>query len=173
MNKYDLKYDATLREVAAPSHSYYAPRPENECKEAREGKFRDPSKSELAKDSGYQSFLELATNATKNVLGRHGESISVDWPIGGAEGGNCWGGVAERYTNDEPPAELQVLDKILEAVCPNITFLQYKNLCSEVVNEGWFTRNEYYGNYTEYGVKYCLFSELYAKLKEKGILGNE
>src|SRR5579862_3894046 len=49
--------------------------------------------------------------------------LYVSWSPGGMSGGNCWDDAEPTaYTNHEKPKELQILDKVLEKICPDINF---------------------------------------------------
>jgi len=101
---------------------------------------------------------------------RKGFFISVDWTTGGMSGGDCWGHKATSFVSDEQPEELTDLDKILESVCPDISFLQYKNISRAVVENFSYTNNEYYGNVTNHAGKECDLKKLYNTLIEKNLL---
>lgn len=95
--------------------------------------------------------------------------IQVDWITGGMTGGSCWGG--DLYPVDpDPPEELVDLDKILTLVCPNISFLQYKALCSELVKTESYTNSEYYGNYYNKVQKILFIDDLYSYLTKHKML---
>jgi hypothetical protein len=98
------------------------------------------------------------------------EELSIQWVIGGMQGGNCWGGEANQSVSAEPEPEFEEFDKILEKVCPSISFIQYKRLVQEcvVVGEG-SGYGEYYGNYTDYGKKSCKIRTLAEALKKRGL----
>ncbi len=68
---------------------------------------------------------------------------------GGASGGNCWGDSAERYSNSKSEDAFKPLDTILTKVCPNITYLKYREIES-LLMEDQDSDREYYGNYTNY-----------------------
>ena len=93
------------------------------------------------------------------------------WMSGGVTGGSCWDNGDATYHSmpGEKEPEFQSLDLILESICPEITFLKYKNLC-KCVEYGKYSRNEYYGNSTEYGIKYIKLIDLYNALKEHSII---
>ena len=95
--------------------------------------------------------------------------IQVDWTTGGMTGGSCWGG-GLHPVDPEPPEELVDLDKILTIVCPNISFLQYKALCSELVKTESYTNSEYYGNYYNKVQKILFIDDLYSYLTEHKML---
>ncbi len=95
--------------------------------------------------------------------------IQVDWTTGGMTGGSCWGGNLYAVSPD-PPEELLDLDKILTLVCPNISFLQYKTLCAELVKTESYTNSEYYGNYYERIQKILFIDDLYSYLTKHKML---
>lgn len=92
--------------------------------------------------------------------------IMIRYEVSGAQGGSCWGGEPQSYTNDGPRPEFTNLDKFLEQVCPTISFLQYRRILS-MVKTKIDSHNEYYGNYTNYEIKQLSIVELYEYLKDK------
>lgn len=165
MNSYDVSYDS----VASASLGRYAFY-NSENAEAKNRKRRDPKKSEIAKDPGYQDFLDKAFEITQRYSDER-ELLYVQWETGGYEGGSCWNDHAPTaYSTGAEPPELIELDSLLEKLCPSITFLQYKNLCNAVVESTSYTSGDYYGNSSNYNVKYILLSKLYSYLKEKGLI---
>ena len=93
------------------------------------------------------------------------KDISIEWIVGGREGGNCWGDEARYDVDQEEEPEFEELDNILNKICPNITFLQYKKILSFIdkkVEEdyGW------YGNYNLVAKKSLNLLTLYNYLKE-------
>jgi hypothetical protein len=93
------------------------------------------------------------------------DHYEVKWCTGGTSGGSCWGDSAEHFTSDDPEAELELLDALLEAVCPTISVMKYKKLLKAVVERDSDSEGEYYGNYTDYGIKRVNFRKLYDELK--------
>jgi hypothetical protein len=92
-----------------------------------------------------------------------------EWSTGGMIGGNCWNdNPPHAYTSDE--VEDSVLDKVLEDLFPQITFLQYRNFISKYVTVGSRSENEYYGNGTDYAVRTVNLSDLYNFLLDKGVI---
>lgn len=104
------------------------------------------SRSSQREDSNVKSY---------EVIEKSG-FMGISWHIGGATGGNCWGNEAEKYTVEHPtPLEFTLMEKILEDVCPNLTYKQYKQIVSELdIKEDTTGNYEYYGNNTEYFVRY-------------------
>lgn len=95
-----------------------------------------------------------------------GEKLEIDWTTGGMTGGSCWGDDANQAVEAEPEPEFSDLDKVLEVLCPNISFLQYKKLCAEVVERDSDTNHEYYGNYYYKGIKRVHLKKLKSFLEE-------
>lgn len=91
--------------------------------------------------------------------------IYMRWRTGGVSGGSCWeSSDPQRYTEYEGEPEFAVLDLVLEKLKPNISYLQYKKITSlfHTNNE---TEWEYYGNCTDYDIKYIILSDLIKLLK--------
>lgn len=87
--------------------------------------------------------------------------IIQHWLTGGVSGGSCWDSSDPRpYTENNTPKGFEALDKILEVVCPTISFLQYKKL-SELINSASATNYEYYGNRDDYEYQYVNLKDLY------------
>lgn len=84
--------------------------------------------------------------------------IYKKWDAYGYSGGSCWGDEANYYEGRFEP-DFKALDKILEVVCPNISYLQYKKL-SDIIITSDHTEYEYYGNSTTYKYEYVYLSEL-------------
>ena len=81
------------------------------------------------------------------------------WNSHGYSGGSCWNDNPATYYDGESEPNFDALDKILEVICPNITYLQYKKL-SETIMEGEYSENEYYGNSSTYKYEYIYLSDL-------------
>lgn len=95
------------------------------------------------------------------------DCLYLEWRTGGQSGGSCWdeGDTDPHYPLDgEKEPEFTDLDKILTELCPKISFLQYKTLSTDMIKYDERTENEYYGNYTNYGIKTVRLGDLYDKL---------
>lgn len=92
------------------------------------------------------------------------DHYEVKWCTGGATGGSCWGDSAERFDSDEAEPDLELLDQLFDSVCDRLTIKQYKKLLSQVVERSSDSDCEYYGNYTDYGIKRVNFRKLYEAL---------
>lgn len=90
---------------------------------------------------------------------------SLPWSLGGY--GHGFDG--SRYPIDaEEPANFDEFDKLLENICPNITFLQYKKIYKECVRVEEFDVSDYYTTATE--AKYvCDLEKLYDMLVDLNI----
>ncbi len=129
----------------------------------------------------YPQFIELVKSVThvdKAVATSYnrrgatlvGNFIQVSWTTGGESGGSCWDSgesVHHPVSTDREP-EFTELDLVLEKVYPDLSFLGYKEVIRELVHYTDYTRDEYYGNYYIYGVKYVNLQELYDFLRKKG-----
>jgi len=89
------------------------------------------------------------------------------WVSGGSTGKSCWGGDARPVDPDRESEELEEsLEKILTKICPNMTFLQYKRLCRDLIEYGESgDGGDYYGNYYDYGTKWLELQKLYDRLR--------
>ena len=104
---------------------------------------------------------------------RINDYLYAEWVIGGETGGSCWGDGTDdphRPIRPEEEPNFDCFDKILLCIVPNISYLQYKVLSQAVLRTDDYTRNEYYGNYTVYGIKKVVLKDLYNKLIEMGLV---
>lgn len=92
-------------------------------------------------------------------------AINVYWRIGGQTGGSCWttneNPAIYRGINADPEPDLTDLDIILQKICPNISYINYKVLVKSTIKIKEYSIYEYYGNYTNYSIKYILLNDLY------------
>lgn len=112
----------------------------------------------------YETFLAAVEPLTQ---GRHPLPLTVEWITGGITGGSCWGegGHYSIVADDEPNDE--TLDAILETVCPNLTFRQYRKLVrAEPYTTETGRHSEYYGNHTDRKSRTLDLYRLYDILKE-------
>lgn len=92
-----------------------------------------------------------------------GLCVYMRWDSYGYSGGNCWGNSAERYENDAP--NFEVLDMVLEKLKPDLTYLQFKEIDSLIIDSTDNGRYEYYGNQTTYEMKMIVLDDLIEYLK--------
>jgi hypothetical protein len=113
-------------------------------------------------------FQSLSNKKVLNLdLDNH--YLYIRWCTGGISGGSCWENGSDpdphyAITGDKEP-EFEDFDKILLAICPNIGYLQYKNVAT-IIKDGDYNENEYYGNSTNYAYKCVLLRDLFNKLVE-------
>lgn len=83
--------------------------------------------------------------------------------IGGVSGGSCWEtSNPQPFYNDEPDPELsKELDIILENICPNVSYLCYKDISKKITSDDE-TEQEYYGNCADYRIHYLRIKDLFA-----------
>ena len=135
---------------------------------------------ELAKDSKfYDQYDANAYVDQESRYRRWGDDrtivteprLLVVWETGGVSGGSCWESSNPRsYTNDTKEPELEILDEIINKFIPSLSYIQFKKLYSELINRSEFTDMEYYGNQTDYDVKYIRLVKLFNYMKEQNYL---
>lgn len=92
---------------------------------------------------------------------------SQDWSLGGTWG-NCWGDSGTTEADAQP--DFEEFDKVLEVVCPNITFLKYKKLMSECCEVKQNYERDYYGGGTTRAYHACDLKKLYDCLTEMNLI---
>lgn len=103
--------------------------------------------------------------AQENDLGSEKTLDSQSWSLGGSAG-SCWGDEKSKVYPDTPPTSFSDLDNVLEKVCPQISFLQYKKIHKECVTTKTEGESDYYGGYVEYAKFVCDIEKLYSILVE-------
>ena len=103
----------------------------------------------------------------KNSPDHNGKLCSESWSQGG-HWGDCWGN--EGTISAEEPKEFTELDELLGKVCPNITYLQYKNMFSKCVHVEEWGEGGYYGTYEHKAHYECDLQALYEWLKEHNFI---
>lgn len=101
--------------------------------------------------------------------------IGVAWHISGASGGNCYGGEAEKYSVEEPSIkELYLLEDVLSELFPDLKYSEYRKIMELTPFESKITGSyEYYGNCTNYYVKYIKVDKLVSAFYQTGLTINE
>lgn len=89
--------------------------------------------------------------------------IYMRWVCRGMSGGSYWGSEPTYFKGDSKPS-FKVLDLVLEAVKPQITYLQYKQI-EGLIEKADYSDLQYYGNYDDYEVEYIVLSKLEELLK--------
>ena len=85
--------------------------------------------------------------------------VYMRWETGGVSGGSCWGNSdPQPYETDNNP-NFEVLDITLKTLLPNISYLYFKGI-EKLIHSSEETDWEYYGNCTNFSIKYIILSEL-------------
>tara|TARA_R110000850_G_scaffold65151_2_gene145971 strand:- start:1257 stop:1664 length:408 start_codon:yes stop_codon:yes gene_type:complete len=86
--------------------------------------------------------------------------IYMRWISGGVSGGSCWEtSNPEPFENNDP--SFKVLDLVLKQLYPEISYLDFKKIEDLIKsNENIETKWEYYGNSTEYSIKFIILGDL-------------
>lgn len=80
---------------------------------------------------------------------------------GGAAGGSYHeDSYARPYVISESKPNWDALDEVLRMVCPEISYLKYKEIEKLIINSNE-TDYEFYGNYTDYEIFYLPLEKLY------------
>ena len=113
-------------------------------------------------------------NTFKNQHYDENFELNFIWMVhetGCVRGGSCWDSSdPQEYINNEKMPEFVAVDEVLNKVCPDISHLQYNAIWSEFVKEIDYRDGEYYGNYTDYEIKYVSLCDLYAYLIDHDLL---
>lgn len=105
--------------------------------------------------------------AVKNDLGDTDKLESSSWSLGGTWNG--YDGAHGTVSPDTPPASFDEFDKLLEKICPQITFLQYKRVYKDSVTVEEYSTSDYYGGTTHHAKFVCDLKKLYEALTAIGI----
>lgn len=85
---------------------------------------------------------------------------------GGMTGGGYWEDAYCRpYTNDEPRPNWTALDMVLRKICPDISYLRYKEIEALVKDTTKGEYMDYYGNGEDYDIWFLPLEDLYNYLK--------
>lgn len=118
-------------------------------------------KKKVQKKSGYQSWQK------KNAM-KDNKLTSEEWGLGGTSG-NCWDDTKYSISADPQPVNFKEFDELLEKICPNITFLQYKKIYNNCVTTETHQQSDYYGGSVEYCKFVCDLDKLYQELNVLGL----
>ena len=95
---------------------------------------------------------------------------SEEWSLGGTT--RNWNGNAVQLMREETPDFVE-FDELIERVCPNISFIQYKNVYRKCVSQKTRTDYDYYGGSEEIAWFECNLKDLYKILLEKGLIAED
>jgi hypothetical protein len=105
--------------------------------------------------------------AIRNNLGDNDVFESSSWSLGGTWCG--YDGARGTVSPETPPTSFVEFDNLLENICPQITFIQYKKVYAQCVKVEEYSNHDYYGGTTHYAKFVCDLKELYKGLKSLGI----
>jgi hypothetical protein len=107
--------------------------------------------------------IMIAENDLYKVNGKYLES--ANWCLGGKS--YHWSG-SESYLPAEDPLNFDAFDELLEKICPQITYLQYKKIYAKCVTKEERSNCDYYTQARE-GYWRCDLEKLYKMLEEMGL----
>ena len=131
-----------------------------------ESKFGIPTKVEIHSVIRKPDYIVVCNEAGLNRIKNDKYLISSSWSLGGTG----WGWDGKEYPlSAEEPCNFDEFDSLLEYICPNLTFLQYKKLYSKCVDMQERTISDYYSRGNE-GYYVCDLEKLFEMLKEIGLV---
>ena len=102
------------------------------------------------------------------ILNADGEYKGDSWCTGGSWA-DCWGNTGTVGSSNTPEG-MDILDELLEKICPNISLLQYKRIMNECVYVNDFSDGDYYGGTTYHNQYVLKVSSLYTYLVGSGLI---
>lgn len=115
--------------------------------------------------ANYDMFCDVNNIVNKEQL------LSDSWSLGGTFG-NCWNDKLGTLS-PESPKPFKEFDELLERICPNLTFLQYKKLERECTEIAEYEERDYYGGIEYRSYHKCDLRKLYNLLDEMGYINLE
>lgn len=126
----------------------------------------------------YVSFDISSISGVDDLWGwrpRHASNNKQGFPslickvyISGSSGGDCWGGVAERFSNGNRHVDpLEPIKLLADKHMPDLLYSDYRRM-EGLVNEDEFTYDEYYGNSRDYRVYMIRLDKLADIINESG-----
>lgn len=116
----------------------------------------------------YKKDEEIVFVESKGIdVDEDGKFYSKKWIVGGSWE-DCWGNSSPISKTE--PEDFDEFDSLLEEICPNITYLQYKKIRKRCVTLESLKEVGYYGSSTEYNYYECNVYRLYEILKELSLL---
>lgn len=95
---------------------------------------------------------------------------SEEWTLGGTT--RDYNGHTVEFLKEQTPDFVE-FDELIEQVCPNISFIQYKNVYRKCVVQKTRTDYDYYSGSEERAWFECNLKDLYKILLEKGLITEE
>lgn len=107
--------------------------------------------------------------AQQHDLGDTSTLESEAWGLGGTSG-SCYDNDLQSVSASEQPTTFDKFDDLLEKLCPQVTFLQYKKLYAKTVTIKKHTSHDYYGGSIEYAKFECDLIEFFEMLEDMNLL---
>lgn len=122
-------------------------------------------KHKVVRKSEFDIFMDV------NGLYRNNMLCSDSWSRGGTYG-TCWGN-GLHIIKAEEPLSFKEFDELMEKVCPNVSFLQYKKLERECCSIEEKHIGDYYGGCETRAYHKCDLKKLFHMLTEMGYVDIE
>lgn len=106
--------------------------------------------------------------AGENELGDQDTLESDTWCLGGT--GRGYDGYEWSVSPTPQPVNFEAFDKLLEKLCPQISFLQYKKVYAACVTIKESSSSDYYGGSTNYAQYSCDLKKLHEALTQIGVI---
>ena len=131
-------------------------------------------KSKSYRSGGFEEYadIQLYNNSSYAEPWEKEPALTLCWHTGGVSGGSCWGGENHGYSTGEGEPEWEILDRILEHFCPNITFIRYKGIMRLSKTDS-FSRGEYYGNSTDFTYRVIKLKDLWKHMVDNKLFEKE
>ena len=104
-------------------------------------------------------------------ISRNDNTIRSNTWCSGGDWADCWGNRGSCKVED--PVAFTELDDLLERICPNLTFLQYKKIEKECIEIETMYDHDYYGGCQQDSYYECNLKKLYETLMEMGLITEE
>lgn len=128
-----------------------------------------PIKSDRVKVENHITKRKSLYQMFKDKYKLEDELKSDEWSMGGTYG-NCYDSELRPVSGDVPISSFEQFDNLMEEICTNMTFLQYKKIYNHCVTSDTRSEGDYYGGRVDYGLYKCDVKKLYDILIEKEII---
>lgn len=127
-------------------------------------KFQQENPNGWFDDHRFEQYFDVKKSLNELV-----ESGYIGFAVrtGGNSGGNCWGGDSSYEPEDNINFDNEYLDKVLEIVAPEVTYLTYRKIEKTLIEKTEYVKREYYGNDDRYHVELIFVKDLIEVLRDK------
>lgn len=119
---------------------------------------------EIEAKEDYKIFADKYNISLQDDLYMHSDT----WSLGGSYE-NCWG-TGGSISPDDQPKSFELLDDLLQEVCPSMSFLQYKKIENECVETGESSESDYYGGCEYFAYFKCDIEKLVDMLSKMNLI---